>query len=190
MTTNEQDNLQAVLSQALYLEPGDLEANRNGQLTAAQIERIRGQLQAARIQLGCLISVPALLVLGLILLVSSGELWFILLGLAVILFGVWRTLRPVVKYDRQLRQEIDKGEVAVVTGPLQKEQRGRAGNYVGTQDKFFPAPQTVFDALSRDIPVAIYHLPESNQMLSMEVLEGGMMPDARVSLGNEETEEE
>lgn len=190
MTTNEHDSLEAALSQALYLEPGDLEANRNGQLTPAQIERIQGQLQAARIQLGCLISIPALLVLGLILLVSSGELWFIALGLAVILFGVWRTLRPVVKYDRQLRQEIDRGEVAVVSGPLQKEQRGRAGNYVGTQDKFFPAPQMVFEALSKGMPVAIYHLPESNQMLSIEVLESGFTPNAGRSFENEERDEE
>ena len=157
-------------NQALLVEEADFIANRQGQLSNAQIERIQGQLRSATVGIGCLSLMSLIPVFVLFMLVRDAYIR----GVIIIGLGAWvglfvQTVWKINKRRKLVVGDIQKGQVAELVGPLRKKTVSqRAGLYVGIGDRYFLVPKLIFDAAPADEPMAIYYLPATGDFLAME----------------------
>jgi hypothetical protein len=168
----------AALEQHLYLTQSDIEANRRGIISEAQIARIRGQLRSAWIILGCLASVFFLP----ILLLSMVGGWQVFLGVLIIggiisMISGWRGTQQIRAQQAVIQAELLKGEVAQVQGYLEKkEASGRLGQLVGIGGEFFSVPKALYPAIPEGDAAIIYYLPSSKHLLSLELIDEKLLP--------------
>lgn len=170
--------LMAALQQHLYLTQSDIEANRRGIISEAQIARIHGQLRSAWLILGCLASVFFLPVL--LLSIVGG--WQVFLGVLIVggiisLFSGWRGTKQIREQQAVIQAELLKGEVAQVQGYLEKKEEGRRlGQMVGIGSEFFSIPKSLYPAIPEGDAAVIYYLPRSKHLLSLELIDEKLLP--------------
>lgn len=160
--------INTAMSEALYLEPDDIAANREGTITQRQKDRILGQLRSAYIGMGCagfLSIVPAIVVLFLL-----DTLVF--RAIVVVGFVVWvvlavRTVRDVNRRRNIIEQDLENNAVATVQGKLQRKIDKRT-MFIGIDEKWFLVPKSLHDSLPEGETATIYFLPESKHFLSLE----------------------
>lgn len=171
MSNPQSDQLMAALQKHLYITQADIEANRRGVISEKQIARIRGQLRSAWLVLGCLMFA----LLGPFLLFSLLLGWQIFLfvlivGLLIASVSGWFTTKQIQRQYQLINDELLKGEIAHIEGYLQKKVEGRRmGQYVGIGSEFFDVPKGLLEAIPEGETAVIYYLPESKQLLSLEL---------------------
>ncbi|MBZ0318069.1 MAG: hypothetical protein K8L91_16735 [Anaerolineae bacterium] len=171
MSNPQSDQLMAALHKHLYITQADIEANRRGVISETQIARIRGQLRSAWLVLGCLMFA----LLGPFLLFSLLLGWQIFLfvlivGLLIASVSGWFTTKQIQRQYQLINDELLKGEIAHVEGFLGKKVEGRRmGQYVGIGSEFFDVPKGLLEAIPEGEGAVIYYLPQSKQLLSLEL---------------------
>lgn len=171
MSNPQSDQLMAALQKHLYVTPADIEANRRGVISETQIARIHGQLRSAWLVLGCLMFA----LLGPFLLFSLLLGWQIFLfvlivGLLIASVSGWFTTKQIQRQYQLINDELLKGEIAHIEGFLEKKVEGRRmGQYVGIGSEFFDVPKGLLAAIPEGEAAVIYYLPQSKQLLSLEL---------------------
>ncbi len=180
------EELNTTMKDALYLEPEDVDANRDGQVSSRQVDRVLGQIRAVWYAVGCMwiITTAPLLILGLVI---SDNVLRIVIGVFILIWvwGIFRTAMRLRGQHMTVREDLATGETAWIEGELVKATRGSRSFYLGVDDLLFPAPQSVYDAIPEDTEVVIYYLPNSKQLLSIELAD-----DEEVEEETEDIEEE
>lgn len=166
------DDFYQAMQDTFYLEPDDLDANRQGEITPRQQERVRGQMRSAMLGVGCLSLLAVIPALVLAALAQSPLVWVIVGGGFILLAFRYRTTLQEIGSRRQaIETDLAAGQAAAVEGQLQKKQTGRASYYLGVDDQFFLVPRQVYETAPEDAPAVIYHLPQSRHLLSVELAE-------------------
>ncbi|KAB2855157.1 MAG: hypothetical protein F9K46_15965 [Anaerolineae bacterium] len=171
MSNSQSDQLMAALQKHLYTTQADIEANRRGVISETQIARIHGQLRSAWLVLGCLMFA----LLGPFLLFSLLLGWQIFLfvlivGLLIASVSGWFTTKQIQRQYQLINDELLRGEIAHVEGVLERKVEGRRmGQYVGIGSEFFDVPKGLLEAIPEGETAVIYYLPQSKQLLSLEL---------------------
>jgi hypothetical protein len=168
-----------------FNEP-DLEANRNGQLTARQVQQLRaihGQNQVGAavlfvLSLGCLLlSCYQLLRFFVNPAVGNFPLWFILAGLS--LFGVIIVPIRSRRNNNTLNQDLDEGRIQYTAGVGFREKRVVRTRY-GNQTYFYVrvgdfnmgmVNEDIYDAYLNAHCYRVYYLPRSRHIVSVEMID-------------------
>ena len=170
MSDNSQtDTLTDAMTQALYLTPDDIEANRDGAISDRQMARILGQMRAVWMGVGCFASLTTAPLILLILLLSSPLVRIVLIvSIAVWLFGFVMQGLKIRAQHKSVQQDLSLGKAASIEGKLTKKNRGKLGLFFVVDELEFPVPQNIFDAAPNDERFIVYYLPQSQSFLSME----------------------
>lgn len=162
-------SLTDAMTQALYLTPEDIEANRNGAISDRQIARVLGQMRAVWMGVGCFAFITTAPLILLIVLFSSPILRVVLIVSIILwLLGFVAQGLKIRSQHQAVQQDLNLGEAASVEGNLSKKNQGRAGLYFVVNDLEFPVPKNIFDAAPSDQRFIVYYLPQSKHFLSME----------------------
>ncbi len=160
------------LDSALDFNAADLDANRAGQLSPRQIERLRKTRRRN-------LSIGAALVLALIV-VSSGFLYFgaaqkslilSLVGIGVTLCNA-ALLGVSVRAALRLSSDIDKRAVQTLAGPIKHTIRvtGRVATYIiHSSGQEIVVSKPTFFALKENAAYRLYRTPEASVLLSAEL---------------------
>ena len=167
------DKFYAALEKALYLTPEDIAANRQGQISEAQEGRVRGQLRAASVGVGCISFFSLLPAIGIAILLPSWSIRFIILvGLAIWAFYFYRTYQKIESRNQEIKVDLDAHQAAQLQGYLGRiATKQRAGYYLTVQDQRFLVPRLLYDLAPENAEVSLYHLPKSKHFLSLEFLD-------------------
>jgi hypothetical protein len=144
------DDVQAFLG----CTDADLKANRRGQLSREQLERL--QMKAIT-EIRAILFIPALLTLSIFFLMDIGTAFSVMLVLLALMVGIYALHRGRIKtYEqRQVRQ---------VSGNLHKI----AGRYaVQVGDEYLPVPPPLYDGLDEG-NYSLYLLEGTNTILGVE----------------------
>lgn len=173
MSNPKSAQLMAALQKHLYISQADIEANQRGAISETQIARIRGQLRSAWLILGCLIFA----LLGPFLLFGALLGWQIFLfvlivGLLIASVSAWFTTKQIQRQYQLINDDLLRGEIAHMEGYLVKKVEGRRmGQYVGIGAELFDVPKGLLDAIPEGEAGVIYYLPQSRQLLSLELID-------------------
>ena len=167
------DKFYAALEQTLYLTPADIDANRQGEISESQDARIRGQLRAASVGVGCISVISLLPAVGIAILLESWTIrGLIILGLVIWAFFFYRTYQKIANRNQEIETDLDGGQAARLAGILGRvSTKERAGYYLTAQDQRFLVPRLLYDLAPEGAEVALYHLPQSKHFLALEFLD-------------------
>lgn len=168
------DKFYAALEQVLYLSADDIDANRAGKVSEAQDSRIRGQLRAASVGVGCISFFSLLPAFGIALLLDTWTVRIIILiGLVIWAYFFYRTYQKIADRNKEIEKDLDKGNAARLEGELDRvATKQRAGYYLTIQGQRFLVPRLLYDLAPVGESVTIYHLPASKHFLALEFLGG------------------
>ena len=161
--------LAEAMTQALYLTPEDIDANRSGTISDRQIARVLGQMRAVWLGVGCFALLTTAPLLLLVIIFSSTLLRIVFIASIIIwLLGFVMQGRKIRSQHQSVQQDLSLGQAASIEGQLTKKNHGKSGLYFVVNDLEFPVPQNVFDAAPDNQHFIIYYLPQSHHFLSME----------------------
>ncbi|NDJ84897.1 MAG: hypothetical protein GYB66_03335, partial [Chloroflexi bacterium] len=132
--------------------------------------RILGQLQAVWIGVSCLWAITIFPLLILFFVFSD----MLIRGVLLIMIGIWLWgfLRAGLSIRQQhsiVRADLEAGKAAVAEGILSKRVEGR-NCFLTVGGIEVPVPKAAFDHAPTSQTVALYYLPQSQQILSLAVL--------------------
>lgn len=157
----------------LNFTPDDLTANRDGQLSGRQAERLRGMRQRALwVGIGVILLVSVIAALALYLGQRNAVTILTFIGIAISICNA-AIAGVLMRNWLRLNADLQSGAVAAQTGEVQHTVRvaGRAASYVvKLGDVEFSVSKPVFLALQTGARYRFYSTPISRVLLAAEAL--------------------
>jgi len=174
VTPTPNDNPQAELMFLLDFDSNDLTANRDGQLSARQLERLRGRRRAS-------VSVAVVMVLIAAIVAALFIFWGQVNGsLVLTVTGVGITLVAAAitgifaRHWMRLTADIDSGAAQILTGDLERVlkpvSRGNAVYVLRIDGQDIATSKETFKAFKHNAPYRVYITKYARVLLSAEAV--------------------
>lgn len=166
------DNPQAELMFLLDFNDDDLNANRDGQLSARQLERLRGRRRASVTVAASIVLIAALAAAVFIFLGQvNGSLVLTIIGVGITLVAAAIT-GIFARHWMRLTTDIDSAAAQILTGDLERVlkpvSRGNAAYVLRIDGQDIATSKETFKAFKHNAPYRVYITKYSRVLLSAE----------------------